>query len=178
MNKKTKNKHCSFGEIYNLYYNKVYIFFKKRIINQSDAEDLTSDVFLSLYKNFNKYDENKASVSTWIYAIAGNRLKNYYRDNKKEISLSDNDSYIELAHNYDYDSVMELDNMKKSINSAIEILSEREKQIIIMKYFLDLNSTEISKRLNLTSVNIRVILMRALKKVNHYFKNNNINWEE
>ena len=76
----TQSMEEAFEEVYNRYYLSVYLYLFKRIRHQQDAEDLANDVFLACYKNFGSYDPAKASMITWIFVIASNRLKNYYRD--------------------------------------------------------------------------------------------------
>ena len=45
----------------------------------SDAEDLTQDVFLKLYKNLSSFDTQKGSFQTWITTLARNLLVDHFR---------------------------------------------------------------------------------------------------
>jgi RNA polymerase sigma-70 factor (ECF subfamily) len=45
----------------------------------SDAEDLTQDVFLKLYRNLASYDTQKGSFQTWITTLARNLLVDHFR---------------------------------------------------------------------------------------------------
>ena len=47
------------------------------------------DVFTACYKNYSNYDPQKASLGTWVYTVANNRLKNYYRDRKELAQLDE-----------------------------------------------------------------------------------------
>ena len=71
------NKNEFFEQIYDDYKDKIYEFIFYKVSNKALAEDLTSDVFISVYKNLHRYDEEKSFITTWLYAIAYNRLKNY-----------------------------------------------------------------------------------------------------
>lgn len=79
------DKNEYFERIYYDYRDKIYEFIFYRVKNKEVAEDLTSDVFVSVYKNLHRYDENKSFITTWLYAIAYNRLKNYYKSRKNII---------------------------------------------------------------------------------------------
>ena len=74
-----------FENLYKQYKNRIIAYISKRISSQEDAEELTGDIFLNLYKNRGSYEKEKSSMETWIFAITNNRLKNYYRDRKDEI---------------------------------------------------------------------------------------------
>ena len=51
------NKDEYFEEIYCDYYEKIYKFIYYKVCNIELAEDLTSDVFVAVYKNLHRYDE-------------------------------------------------------------------------------------------------------------------------
>ncbi len=72
-------KEEKFAEIYSQYHDNIYFFILSRISNTHVAEDLTNDVFVAAYRNFESYDSNISFISTWLYAIASNRLKNFYK---------------------------------------------------------------------------------------------------
>ena len=69
---------------------KIYLEFKNKVsayvagkgISGHEAEDIVADVFLKVYKNLDRYDETKASLSTWIYTITKNTVIKYFRSRK------------------------------------------------------------------------------------------------
>ena len=54
-------------------------FVRSKIVNQTEAEDIVQTVFLKVYSNLDKYDETKASLSTWIYTITRNTVYDYLK---------------------------------------------------------------------------------------------------
>ena len=79
----------NFDDFYKEYYNQVYWYIYKKINHIENAQDFAGDVFCSCYKNFNNYDPQKSSITTWLYVIVNNRLKNYYRDRKITVPLDE-----------------------------------------------------------------------------------------
>ena len=67
--------------------------------------------------------------------------------------------------------------MRDVLVVAIDILSPIQQDIIIYKFYKDMNSNEIAKILGTTDGNVRVQLSRAIKKLRQYFDKNNIDWE-
>ena len=125
----------SFEEVYNDYYKKIYYYVLKKISNAYEAEDLTQEIFVKCYKHYHSYDPSRAAVSTWIYTIMSNCLKNYYRDKKQIISLDQEDISYDPISNENIEETYILEDEKKKLLCAIEELSEREQIIIRKTYF-------------------------------------------
>lgn len=165
------NERMSFEEFYNKYYSKVFVFCRQHINSQQDTEDLVDAIFFAAYQNYEKYDPSKAKLSTWIFCIANNRLKNYYRDKKDPgESLDDMFDTVEIAAEGSIEEAAELEELRGAIAEALESLPERERKIIIMSYFQNMNSNDIAEELGLTNTNVRQILSRSLKKLKPYLE--------
>lgn len=153
-----------FEEVYEKYYKQIMAYFVKRIGNKSDAEDLTSEVFLYCYKNLNTFDSKKSSISTWIYLIAKSRYYNYCRDKRLTECIDDYEHLVGDSADL-MDKAIYLDELRTQLNEALKCLTERQKNIIILRYFEDKSSEEIADLFCTSSNNIRVQLHKALKKL-------------
>ena len=76
-------------KLYTDYYRKVRSFIASRVNSYQDAEDLTSDVFVKVYKKLDTFDPKKANVSTWIYTIARNTVIDFYRTSNQTLEYDD-----------------------------------------------------------------------------------------
>lgn len=161
----------SFEDFYKKYYTKVFMFVKQHVTNVQDAEDLTDTIFIAAYKVYDTYDPEKAQLSTWIFCIANNRLKNYYRDRKEPgESIDEMFDTVELSTEGEIEHAAELEELRGAIADALEELEERERKIVIMSYFQNMNANEIAEELDLTPANVRKILSRTLKKLRPYLE--------
>ena len=61
-------------QVYREYQPKVRAYVRGKIQEPHDVEDLVSAVFMKVVQKLDSYDPAKASVSTWVYTIARNRL--------------------------------------------------------------------------------------------------------
>lgn len=68
-----------FDAIYDRYFECVFQFVLYRVGNREVAKDLASDIFLKIYKKLSTYHPEKGSFDAWIFTIAGNHVKDYYR---------------------------------------------------------------------------------------------------
>lgn len=154
----------SFENIYSRYYAPILSYFIKRIGNQSDAEDLTSEVFLYCFNNFNTYDPLKSSVATWLYLVAKSRFYNYCRDRKQIEDIDNYSNIIEDTNNL-VERAVYLSELRTQLNEALNELTERQKKIVVMKYFEGMNAEEIATILDTNANNVRVQLSKALKRL-------------
>lgn len=155
-----------FQEIYEEYYDRILNYIKGKVSNHHIAEDLTSDVFFRCYNNIEKYDSSKASVSTWIFTITNNRLKNYYRDRKitSSIDVMEEEGF-EVPYEDDFDQAMRLEEIRQYLDGALAQLDETKRQILVMRYYQDMKTGDIAEALGLTPSNVRVTLSRLLNRL-------------
>ena len=135
--------------------------------NREDAEDLLQEVFTSCYKAQDRFDSSKCSEVAWLFIIAKNRLKNYYRDKKTTTSLDAME--VDQKDPTDYMAkAVHLMHCREVAAEVIKTLDERSRQIILLRFFEEKSHEEIADMLNLTTGNVRVIQSRALKQMELY----------
>jgi len=69
---------AAFAEVYDAFFPRVYAFILKRVGEQAEAEDLTQETFVQLYRSFDSY-EGRSSLITWTFGIAHNVCSRYFR---------------------------------------------------------------------------------------------------
>ena len=153
-----------FQEIYEDYYSKILSYIGAKVNDSCVAEDLTSDVFFKCYKNIDRYDPSKAAISTWIFTITNNTLKNYYRDRKQTASL-DNMEGFEIPYEDDFDQAMRLEEIRQYLDEALSQLDETKRRILLMRYYDEMPTKDIAEELGMTPGNVRVILTRTLHRL-------------
>ncbi len=80
-----ENAKCSpqaFGELYDAYYPKISNYLLHRLSRADIAQDITADVFYKAMTRLHTFSWRNLSFSSWLYKIANNEIKMYYR--KKE----------------------------------------------------------------------------------------------
>ncbi len=154
----------SFEELYQTFYQQVVHYLNGKIGSYHDAEDLASGIFEYAYQKFSTFDPAKASVKTWLYVIVNSRYKNYLRDRR---CFDDVEDYMDFVASDDapLEQAMEMEEERAWLARALEALPDRQRRIVVLKYFEDLNSAQIAERLNMTESNVRVQLFRALKRL-------------
>jgi RNA polymerase sigma-70 factor (ECF subfamily) len=145
-------------------YDRVLYYVKNKINSVEDAEDLVSEVFLYCYSHYDDYDPEKSSITTWLYLIVNSRIKNYYRDH---VTYADYEAVAEVVQDekIDLDAGVYLEQLHNSLMNAIKRLPERQQKVVMMRYFQNYSANEIATRLEISPGNVRVLLSRALDKL-------------
>ena len=163
------NKTDVMEKIYLEYREKVFRYVRGKVRNEADAEDILSEIFLKIQTSLHSYDEKKATLSTWIYTITHNAVCNYYREQSRcALSLDEN------ALCSDTDDVMtEIENeiLKESLAIALETLSEREQDVIVLYYYHEIPLRDIAIKMGITYTNAKFIKHNALGKLKYKIQN-------
>jgi len=69
---------AAFSEIYGTYFRRVYAFTLKRVGDPAEAEDLTQETFVQLYRSLPSF-EGRSSLLTWTFGIAHNVCSRFFR---------------------------------------------------------------------------------------------------
>lgn len=139
------------------YKDKITAYVRSRIENKYDVEDIVSTVFLKIYQKIDSFDESKASLSTWIYTITRNTVIDYFREIKTHIEFLDE---IE-ADTLSADSLVD-DELLEDLAYALETLSERERDLIILHYYKGYTLKRISEMMDMSYINAKLIHTKAL----------------
>lgn len=153
-------------KIYHDYHGKVYGYICSKINNAQAAEDLAANVFVKIYEKLDSFDEGKASLSTWIYTITRNTLTDYYRTRRvfEEVpeTLDDGSSVEEDVCNAET-----LD----ALASALESLDERERDIIILRFYKGKTLTEIAEQMGISYAYVKVLQNKAFGAMKKFLEN-------
>ncbi len=154
----------TFEEFYEQYYSGAVYYVTGKLGHREDAEDLVSEAFAYCYSHFGDYDPEKSSLRTWLYVVIHSRLKNYYRDRKQLVDISELENVLpdEMS---DVEQSVCVEDIRKAMEIALRALPERERRIIVLKYYMNKTSAEIADALGMSPVNVRVLLSRTLKKL-------------
>ncbi len=148
--------------LFDAYYDKVYAFVYARCGNTARAEDLASQTFVKIAENFRSYRSEKGELSTWVFTIALNEMRSFYRRQKETAALDD---ALELAAPDDIEAEFLRSEAKNELLALLSQLDERSRGVISLKYYGGLSSREIGSILGLSQSNVGTILSRAIQKL-------------
>ena len=163
----------TFDELYENFFLRIYNYARYRCQSEQEAEDLTSCIFEKLYKRFNTYSSDKASLEVWVFVVARSVTVDFFRWKKFRSLLpftTVQEETLAAPHDNPAEN-LEQDNTEKQLQEVLQILSPQESEILNLHYYQHLKQAEIATIMNLTQSNVGVILHRAVKKIKMKFGN-------
>lgn len=145
-----KGDKSAFEELVKRYMKPVYSFICRNTGSAKDAEDITQEVFVRVWKNVKKFDKDK-SFKTWIFSIAKNASIDFLRK-KKTLPFSafeDSEGKNTIIENlvdsaFSLPEFLKQKDISKMIISAVNKLPKKYQEILSLRYNSELSFREIS----------------------------------
>jgi RNA polymerase sigma-70 factor (ECF subfamily) len=163
----------AFRQMVEKYKKKIYYLAYDIIDDHHEAEDISQEVFIKVYRNISKF-RKEAKFSSWIYQITVNASIDAKRKQSLRTHLSIEDNQIKntyersaLSDNKTKDPEIhtEITHTQDQIHRTLDRISPKERSIFIMRYFNGFKLGEISDVLNISTNTIKSFLHRARKKI-------------
>ncbi|MBN2474502.1 MAG: sigma-70 family RNA polymerase sigma factor [Pirellulales bacterium] len=163
---------AAFEELVLRYQARLVTVLEHLVGNRDQAEDLTQDVFLRVYRARKRYVAG-AKFSTWLYTIANNVASNAIRSRMRhpEVTLQPRDSGpmgarpldVMLQASSGQMPARQLDKaeMREIVRLALEALSERQRMAVLLNKFENMSYADIGETMGLTPQAVKSLLSRA-----------------
>lgn len=165
-----KGDELAFEELFNQYQLKILNLCYAMLHNREEAEDLTQEVFLEIFRSLNKF-QNRCKLSTWIYRIAVNKTINQTKKNKlrRFFSIDSNDALIVSSFEHT-DWSLEEKQYNTYLHQALEKLPTKQKQAFILYSYDGLVQKEIAEIMNCSLQSVEVLVHRARKSLQRHIE--------
>jgi RNA polymerase sigma-70 factor (ECF subfamily) len=124
-----------------------------------EAEDVTENVFFKVFTRIQSFDIER-DFRPWLSSIVINETRNYVNKNKITLFKDNADqTYIEPSTiNLNREEILD-------VREGLKKLTQKEKEIITLRYYYELTIEEISRILKLPKNTVKVRIHRTLKKL-------------
>lgn len=156
--------HRAFAEIVARYGKMVFTIVRKIVLNREDAEDITQEVFIKIFKSLYRFRE-ESELSTWIYRIAYNTTISELRKRKLHFVAQDDEHVSGEGSADKVGEVEEIDVRLEHLDAALKKLSPDEIFLVTLHYMDGQPIDSISRISGLSVSNIKVRLHRIRKKL-------------
>lgn len=171
VNKAKSGDAHAFGELYDLFANKIFKFVKLKIQNNAEAEDALQEVFIKAYKGLDKLKLKDLNFNAWLYRIASNVINDKFRRQYRTPEIVNIYDSFDIADKYSLQKDIEISSDMESLQIIFNKLPLLYKQVLELRFIEELTLDEIATILNKSNLSVRLIQFRALKKVKELTKN-------
>lgn len=157
----------AFGVLYRRYVTRVYRYLYSHMRSETDAEDLTAQVFMAAWEGLARYRE-QGNFPAWLFSIARNKANDYYR--RQRVHLSLDEAGPQLRQEWDLLEKVELNEALRSLNSLVEKLNPDQQELLRLRFAADLSYAEIAGILKKNEAAVKMAIVRLLKQMRADFE--------
>lgn len=156
-----KGNKSDFSLLVDRYKDRAYSLLNRMLKNEMDAEEALQDCFMKVYHSLDNF-RFESKFSTWLYMITYNTGLTVLASKKRQIEkeMSSIEDHYDLGKE-DNQIYAEAENVKEYTLGLVDKLPPRNALILIMFYIDDMSLKDISEVLNLSIVNVKVLLHRS-----------------
>lgn len=157
---------AAFGELFDLYYEKLYLFAEKFIYDCDKAHDVVQEVYIKIWENASRL-ELRTSIRYYLFRAVRNGCLNYL----KSLQIEDrhNRKYAEAhieSHTID---MVEDEELLNKIRSVLDELPEKCREVCLLRFAEGYKYKEIAEKLEMNENTVKAQLHRGMDKLKETF---------
>ncbi len=160
-----RGDHRAAEELIDLYYKQIYLFMRRMGHSSHTSEDLTQDCFMQVWNHMGRLRDDRA-LNTWIYRIAANISKHYWRRHKTDVDINDISSAV--VNPNATDKIDENEQLRQ-LGFAVLKLPRKLREVVILHYLQRFSIVDVAEILEMREGTVKSRLNRAIKALKKVF---------
>ena len=154
-------EHAAAAELVDRYYEQIYLFMRRLGHDRQVSEDLTQETFFRAWHHIGQLRNDKA-LNAWLYRIAGNVSKLYWRKHKGRETASIEKIDVPDGSKAQHDKIEYYEQLGH-LKNAIERLPWKLRQTIVLHYMQHLSIAKAAEAAGVREGTFKSRLNRALR---------------
>jgi len=162
----------AFGDFYDRYATLAFTLIRRIVGQPADAEEVLQEVFWQAWRDASAYDEEKGAPEAWILNRARSRAIDKLRSirRKEETFVAPLIEEIGRPAQAPAQNPGSLAEDRTAVQTALQLLPERERRIIELAFFEGLTQSEIALRLGEPLGTIKTRMRSGLERLRGHFQ--------
>ena len=155
----------AFAQLYEEHFDKIYRYVRLKIGNETEAEDMTQQVFLNALQSISSFKWKGVPFSSWLFRIAHNQIVDHFRKNKNTTVPLD-ESLISSSDNPQSATERKLD--IEQLLLATKHLTEAQREVISLRFAGELPIAQVAKAMGKSQGAVKALqhsAVVALRKI-------------
>ena len=135
----------AFAQLYEKHFDKIYRYVRLKIGNETEAEDMTQQVFLNALQSISSFKWKGVPFSAWLFRIAHNQVVDYFRKTKstavpldESLAKDDNNPQLIVEQKLDIEQLL----------LATKQLTEAQREVISLRFAGELPIAQVAKAMD------------------------------
>jgi RNA polymerase sigma-70 factor (ECF subfamily) len=153
--------HEAFAQLYEAHFDKIFRYVVLKIRNQTEAEDMTQQVFVKAYESIGSYQNQGVPFTAWLFRIAHNQMVDYVRKSaKQQTTWLDED--MPIRDDSDLEGEVETKIEMEKVVLAAKNLTKAQQEVISLRFAGGLSITEAAKTMRKSEGAIKALQHSAI----------------
>ena len=162
----------AFAPLINMYEQQLFSYLIRRTGNRETAEDLFQEILIKIWRSFPKY-QKKEKFGSWVFSIAHNLTVDSFRKKKVRSIVSQTEDLEEIPHTDNPVEKVEKDEQRKMLSNALSQLSEKQKEVFLLRQHGEMTFKEIAAFTNQPINTVLSHMNYAVKKLKRVLRKEN-----
>jgi len=128
-------------------------------------DDIVHDAIVAIFDSIEKtFDINKSgSLGAYIYGITSNKIKDFFRDSKREAQFHQDAAVDHLISETNAELMLEREEFQRKLKNEISKLKEKYRIVLYLRFYEDLSIQQIAEKIGLPPRRVSERIHYALK---------------
>ena len=161
----------AFAQIYDAYAQKLFRYIRLKVRSRQQAEDLLQEVFVKIWRGLPGYQSDKGSFNSWAYRVAANALNDFFRKTYRAPEALEMSEEVEYEASFwqteslPAEKLLDMELAVGELKQTLAALPDDYRRVLECRFLQDLSVEETAEILGRSSVAIRILQHRALKRL-------------
>lgn len=165
-----KHTNEAFKEIVTVYGPKLYAQIRSIARSHDLTNDILQNVFIKVFQNLNDFNQ-ESTLYTWMYRITRNETLNFLDKENRRTGIDIDPPMLEILAGANGLDQLDEQKISELLLKAIDTLPEKQRQVFELKYFQELQYSEISKLLDTSEGALKASFHHARQKIETFLHN-------
>ena len=160
---------AALSALYDRYVSRIYGMALQKLANPAEAEDVTHDVFVNLWRRSASFQPARGQLSNWLLTVAHNEIVDTLRRRRRageahEAIARDPVAVSEVAQE-DTAAIVEQNEDARQVRQALDSLPAEQRDVIILSYYQGYSQSEIADRIQIPLGTVKSRMRLAMDRL-------------
>ena len=161
-----RQRRAAFDEVVSHYEAALLRYASRLLSNENSAQDVVQNALIKLFKRWEDKMEPSPALSSWLYRVVHNEAVDLVRKESRRWELHKRQAAERpISSGPNRGCGLHISGRAELAAAALQVLPERDRQVVILKVYEEMSYREISEITGLSSGNVGYILHHAMKRL-------------
>ena len=146
-----------FAELYEMNFERVYVYIARRVQDRAETEDLTADVFHQALAHLKRFEWRGIPFSAWLYRIAANLISDRWQRSGREVTDEEQIASAQVSP-----AEIEEVESRATLFRLVESLPAEQKRVVVLRFLEQKSIKEVAREVQKSEGAVKQLQFRAL----------------